>query len=568
MTRISQFLPWQSLYPFLVLAALAFLANGLFFVPALYADDWTNGIEMLVNGSAQWVDVSNRRPLLSAPFLLQYRLFALNVSGQYLVIWFLYVVMAFLVYQIVSRFPLLRQHSFSLVVALLFLVYPTNYTHMWLTMLHIYLGFVLTLLYGYLLLRFAENGRWSILALALACLLISFGLYEGAIGLAAVWPLVLLFRFRQTRLSVRVSLITPLLLSGGFAVWRAFGQQTLGVEDHYVSQIATTPALLLSRLILGYRISLKWGWSYPIQQFLPWIPGTIAAFLFLVALALILVWLVRWAMEKGHIGESKGDISPWSFPQRVTNARPFSFLALLGLGLVGVGYFPIILVFLPTLNSFESRFNLFATVGGTLFFAATAMIFSLLMARNQRQARHLFLAATLPFITLGTATQAAVQYQTRVAWLEQKAIWQSLLAVAPDFVDDTLVLFILPGYQDRVGYQNWHRTPLYASWDATSAVRLFYDNPTLSADVFFPDINTEMEPVLMSDGLFTKDTAVLTSYAKIAAFVYESDTKTLTQIDELPNGLVRNIEFPVTFCSSCVLHEYIMHNSVRRLVQE
>jgi hypothetical protein len=171
-------------------------------------------------------------------------------------------------------------------------------------------------------------------------------------------------------------------------------------------------------------------------------------------------------------------------------------------------------------------------------------------------------------VVLGIVTQASVQYHNRVAWREQQTLWHELFVVAPDFKDDTMVLFVLPGFRDRAGYFNWQRTPLSASWEASSAVRLLYDNATLSADVYFPDIEEPIEPVLTERGVLTQDTGALTPYAQTVAFQYDSATGTLSQWEQLPADLIPGAKGPIGLCSDCVLAERVLNVPLRSLVRE
>ena len=97
------------------------------------------------------------------------------------------------------------------------------------------------------------------------------------------------------------------------------------------------------------------------------------------------------------------------------------------------------------------------------------MISALLLDKNREQVKYLVLAFAVLFVAIGIVAQASVQYHNRIAWREQQTIWRELFAVAPSFKDDTMVLFALTDFQDRAGYFNWQRTPLSASWEASSA---------------------------------------------------------------------------------------------------
>ncbi len=140
--------------------------------------------------------------------------------------------------------------------------------------------------------------------------------------------------------------------------------------------------------------------------------------------------------------------------------------------------------------------------------------------------------------------------------------------MAPNFKDNTMVLFILPGYQDRVGYQNWKRTPLSSSWEVSSAVRLLYNNPTLSGDVLFPDITGYNEPSLTHQGIITQWTNNFTPYTQVAAFIYDNNSGVLHQLEELPAYLVPGEENPVKLVTRRVLDEKILNAPLRKLVEQ
>jgi hypothetical protein len=354
---------------------------------------------------------------------------------------------------------------------------------------------------------------------------------------------------------------------GAFSLWRTLGYQLAGVDDQYLSQVVITPGVLLFRLLQGYKITVGWGWTYPLEQSLPWVSGAKgAALLLLGVIAVIgsLGWMTARLSRKGYGTEVGARVESRS--QRTI--QRYSLAAFLGLILVGAGYVPVLTVFLPSLSDIGSRFNLFATIGGAVFVASVLMIGSLLLVRNQQHSRYLFLALAVPFVVLGIATQASVQYHNRIAWREQRAIWNELFTIAPNLKDNTMVLFILPDFLDRTGYFNWQRTPLSASWEASSAIRLLYSNARLSAEVCFPDIETPVEPKFTDEGILTQDTGTLTPYAQIVAIRYDSAAGTLEHLDQLPVGLIPGGIEPTRLCSDCVLSEGLLNVPLRELVQE
>ncbi|MEZ4683730.1 MAG: hypothetical protein R2932_56925 [Caldilineaceae bacterium] len=196
------------------------------------------------------------------------------------------------------------------------------------------------------------------------------------------------------------------------------------------------------------------------------------------------------------------------------------------------------------------------------------MVGSLYFARRRTQITLLLLCTAVPFIIIGLVTQATVQYHNRVAWVEQQQIWQELFTLAPDFQDDTMVLLILPGYQDRVGFQSWRRTPLTASWELSSALRLLYNNFTLNGDVYFLDTDLLIEPKLTVEGIYSGDTESATAYRQTVALLFDPQEMTLQQLPALPAAWVSGATAPIPLCEACIVAEQASDNPLRRLVQE
>ena len=549
------------------IGVIAFLAYGLFFAPALFMDDWTSVIERVVTGNATWLDTSARRPLLFIPFLIQHQLFDLNITAYYIILWILNILLAVMVYRIVTSFRFTYRRTFGLFLALLFLIYPTNYTRMWLINLGVYCANLLLLIYAYLLLKFANGGHWLNLLVSTSLLLMTLGVYEGQLGVAIAWSLFLILLYHKSSKIRIVGLLIPVMLLGIYSIWRTFGYQAVGVRDQYLSEIVTIPEVLLSRLWLGYKISLLWGWTYPVGQFLPWFSETKNAVALLLIAVLFLVWLISKVAPRILLNDLGNEISSWSLQQRWTFIRPYIVGAGIGILFIGAGYIPVMLVFLPSLSGIASRFNSYATMGGALFFASAIMIASIMFAKNSQQVKYLFIAAAIPFIFLGTLTQAAVQYNNKIAWREQETIWQELFSLAPDITDNTFVLFVLPGYQKRTGFYNWRRTPVSASWEVTSGLHLLYSNMTLSADVYFPDIDEPIEPILEADGIYVRETGNKVPYNRVVAVTFDGNEGSLQRLDELPARFIQGSAGPVHLCTDCVSKDQSQDTPLRKLVQ-
>ncbi|MHB1415264.1 MAG: hypothetical protein ACYC1C_08430 [Chloroflexota bacterium] len=552
----------------LVVTLVSVLTYGIHNTAVLYSDDWAQVIGGPAAGTASWLNFHRSRPLLYAPFILQHNLLGTDVLSYRLVLLAFQTLVPIVLLLVLNNYPSMKRYRFSLVVALLCLVYPTDYSRMWLTHLHNTMATVLALLYAFWLLRFAQKGRgWYSFALAIASLIVSFGLYEGPLGLICAWAIILVVRYRGLPIQRRLALVSPVFLVAGLALWRILGQQALGFETYGLSQFTLDPHVLFSRLLLGYKITLGWGWTTTLDEMIPWLPGNAYA-LALIVIVILLLWYLLRRTDSLFQRYGTDPTSPaLPFKDRWPAARPYSYLCAIGLALVGIGYVPVIAVYLPNLSDISSRFNQYAVFGGSLALAAALMIGVHLIARSRQQIFKLFWASSLVFLLLGMITQYLVQEDHEVAWNEQRVLWNRLLTRAPSFKDDTVILLILPGYQDRVGYQNWKRTPLHAEWDASSAVRILYGNPTLSARLLFPDIETTTESRLTPEGIVSAETGDFRPYASVAAFVYDDGSQTLERLEKLPGRYIDSTSTAVSLCTDCVAREAI-DVPLRRLVQE
>jgi hypothetical protein len=229
-----------------------------------------------------------------------------------------------------------------------------------------------------------------------------------------------------------------------------------------------------------------------------------------------------------------------------------------------MGYIPVIAVYLPNLSDMASRFNKFAILGSALFLGSVLMIGAHLFARFRRQIGPLFWSASVIFLLVGGTTEALIQKDHIQAWQEQKSIWRQLFAIAPSFRDHTTVLLVLPGRQDPGRYQSWRRTPLAADWDASSALRVLYGNPSLYAVVAFPDLSLPTEPGLTKEGIISTEIPSPVPYSQVQAFSYASGT--LKKLDSLPPGLIEDSGPAAGLCVDCIL-DHALSVPLRRLVQ-
>ncbi len=548
------------------LAAVNFLAHGLFYAPVIYLDDWATFIRAAVIGQLDWLEPTMSRPLFNAPMLAEFLAFGINVPVFHLILWLLHIALAVLAFMIARQIGMFEPMPVSLAVALLFLVYPTEYAGMWLIMTPSYWARLLVLLALYCLLRAARGGHWAFYPAAWIALPVSFGLYEAQVGLVCAVALlltVIAFRARDRRWPLQ---LVPIGLAAAFAVWKTLGERVIGAHEPYAATITFSPAALLGRLLVGYKVSLLWGWTASVKQLLPALSSTTLAMIALAASVLVACGLVKlW-----HVVRHRGaPIAPaWALSQRTSLLRRCGLFAALGLALLAAGYIPVVTVFLPNLAGVSSRVNYYAGVGSTLFFSSAFMGLAVLLAESRERVGPWYLAAATPFVVLGIAAHAAVQYQARAAWQEQKAIWRDTFAAASNLADGTTVVYVLPGNAANTGFENWRRTPLTASWEIAAALRILYDNPTLSGHVIFPDVQTEEESSLTPDGVRERFTGAVAPYSSAVFFVYDETAHRLQLLTELPAGWVTGASRPIALGTDRLLAGDPPDVSLRSLVTD
>jgi hypothetical protein len=143
----------------------------------------------------------------------------------------------------------------------------------------------------------------------------------------------------------------------------------------------------------------------------------------------------------------------------------------------------------------------------------------------------------IPFILIGVITQTWVQQNTQEAWVEQKQIWNELLALAPNLADGTAVYFVIPGYEDQFGFANWQRLPLKGNWEITGALQSLYGNKSLYGDVIYPQFDTSIEPSLCALGIIPIQKDKLVPYSQALFILFDGKHKTLKVIENLQNDL-------------------------------
>lgn len=523
----------------LLLIVIGVVSQAAFAAPVIYSDDWSSFIKPMVDGDIPWIDWTSRRPLELALRRLLYDLFGLNLPVAYTVLGILTILAAIQFYFLVLRFfP--RKPLIAAIAAMILLIAPVDYTRTWLTMIHIRLAMCLLFLYARLLRDYVENDRYLALLGAWLSFGLSLGMYEAQLGLALAWCLGLVLLYREIGWGRRLAVLSPIGLGVAFMVWRTFGITQAGITDHYLGEMQLSPGVLIHRLALGFKV-LVWGWTEPVRQVFGfngnWLPMGIILLSMGLAGACVLL------LDHRRSREGKSGFRGW---QQVSELREVGGLLGAGVILVAAGYMPIGLLYEPNLDSLASRVNLFALTGASLLIVALLYGAALLVARSRQQVLRLMVAGAIPLMIVGVATQLLVQYDIRVAWVEQKRIWAQLFALIPNLADDTTVCFVLDGNQDRIGFANWQRLPLGSNWEVTGALQVLYGNDSLRGEVLFSDVDVHGEARLTEQGIVDFWTGYVTPYERAVFVFYAEEARQLRVLDDL-SAVFTGLQTPPTY---------------------
>jgi len=513
---------------------IAVIAYGIFYAPILYNDDWSYMIGRWYGGTMKWFDLTELRPLQKIPFVILYGIFGLNLHVFYGIFWSLSVLAAVQLYFLMLKFTS-KNIAIAFAIAAIFLVYPADFTHMWVSQMHSRVAVVFTLLYTHLLLAYKNNRRHTALWGSLLCLLISFALYEGQLGVTMAWCLLLILTTKRDfwRNRSNLNLLLPLVLGIIFILWRTVGYDIIGIKDsyEYIDRVQLTPAIIISRFIQGCQV-MVWAWIEPLTHGFGLRSGL--AVIIILGVIILCGLLAYWVNQTYRSQQNRY----LTQQQHLDQLRHFMLSFLLGSLFIAAGYVPLIAVFNPTFFQAGSRVNLFALFGASLTIVSLFAIVVLLISRKQPQINLTVLAGTMPLILLGMMVQAQTQYDDRVAWEEQKQIWQELFALAPDLKDGTSVHFIFSTGEDKGPSlnRNGQRPPLFASWDTEAALNVLYGKNSLRGDV-------STKALFLEEGIKNQYFDEITSYDQALVMAYDGNPKQLRIIEDLEAENL--VDFPI-----------------------
>ncbi len=519
---------------------------------------------MALNGSLQCPQWDSLRPFLLCNFSFQYSLFGLNMAAYRIVLIVATILNAVLLYIMLDRL-LPKYRVFNLIVAMLFLVYPTDYTSSWTIIgANLKIRTMLFLASCLLLIYFWHGNGWLYWTGALILLAISLGAGEAHVGLTAAISVALFLLSKRLSSRRRLAILMPAFIVVLFSLWRWLGQLKAGFAfGHSTESLALSPIVLLSRIISGYEISLLSGWLVWLQRFFHgrgWTGNHISLWtlLMLIAVMTCIALMTMLVLKRKPLN---ADGSHCQYPAALPTIGQQCMLALSGLLAIGVAYLPIIAAVAPSLEFVRSRTNALPSIGAAVFFGAALSIVVTLLRQKGRSATLLFIVLSIPFIVLGGITQFTAQRNSEISWIEQKGIWQQLFELAPDLRPGTNVFLFLPHYIESIGAQP------FESWryGFTSALSVLYDCNDLNGCLVYPGETFHYSESGIVCKQFKGRTIV--PYEQALLLRYKRETAKLELIKALPPSLT-GISRPINeLCTNCVMPQYEHQRSFRWLVE-
>ena len=453
-------------FPFLSLTALTIVNYGLKIQPILFNDDWC----LIASLNAKILNafmLDIRRPLYMFLywFVNQFLPIGQTIYALYVIQIIFLASTAILTYLLVCQI-LEDQMWFAFLVAVLWLIFPSDYTRLYLSMLGPSFGYLLMIISMILSVRLIKKGNLILGLLAGILLFFSLLMYEGHLGLALIWPILLgiLYRRQITRTKI-IGMVEYYLGIGFFVLWRLVIQPSFYYHDIKLDYLRIDAGVILERYFGAFRTILG-GFRFPdvINRLLT--PVNL-----IILLGLLMGWVWIYVISR-RLSQTEGVLTDVDKILR-NNIGILAF----GFVLWVAGYMPILLNYPPNIYGDFSRVNFFSILGAAVVLLALFQLITISLYRNKERANNLTILMVMSLVVIGSIVQIQTQESYNQSWLETKAFYQTLLEKVPDIRPETQVVFNLSGYENL----DPSNRPLFtSSWEADCALRTLYDQPALT----------------------------------------------------------------------------------------
>ncbi|MEJ2348581.1 MAG: hypothetical protein P8Y03_02215 [Anaerolineales bacterium] len=519
--------PRGQILPILSLAFFTLVVYGLKIQPILFNDDWSIIFTLKFNLMKPFM-VYERRPLhwflawLSNQFLPLEK----AVYGMYLMLVLLSLITAVLIYFVVHQI-LENQASFALLTAALWLVFPNDYTRLYISTLGIRFAFALLLIVMLFFIRFMRTEKWLVGALTIPLLILSLLMYEGQLGLAFVWPIILVILYwRDISWTKILGIVAYYLAIAMFVYWKLVAQPQI-YQDSKIENLNLPPSEILTRYLQAVG-TIFGGFQLPYQDG-SWLSLGNVAFLIAIVLGLVAIYAILARLNRQ---EDQTDIDK----TLKMNLYIFVFGAVLWIA----GYVPIILNYQPNIYGHLSRVNLFSIPGAALILLATIHTILVSMSPSHAIAEKLTIVFVLPLIFVGAVVQLQTQEAYNQSWDEAKIFYQELFNQIPDVRSGTHIILELSGYENN---STIYRPLFSSSWAAWCALRVLYDDIDLVVNYKYNQIAVPYYPSfnILTSTLQTDTISAIGDPGKLIVIDYDRQTHALRirkDISDLQENIV------------------------------
>jgi len=260
--------PISRFSPQIGLGLLTVISFGLQFQPVMFNDDWAL-IYRLYNGDIPLATLADRRPLqwvipwTFSRFMPYHQVITASHLVQIAILFF----SALMFYRLLDRI-LIDRKWFAFLAAALYLVFPTEYTRLYLTMIGVRPSVLLIFGTFFTLIYFLkeEVGLKSTGWMLISILLMVAGLlvYEAPLGMALIAPVILILILRRKPTPQKIIALTIYYLTiGAFVYWKLVLQPWFYADNKEIEHFfVVDPIKILGRYLYAIR-TLIGGFKFP-----------------------------------------------------------------------------------------------------------------------------------------------------------------------------------------------------------------------------------------------------------------------------------------------------------------
>jgi hypothetical protein len=512
--RVGNFLP------IVIIVLFPVILFGFKIEPIIFNDDWCQLILPMNTETLDFFILDSRRPMhLSLGWVFNSLLSLPNtVYAMQIAHLVILAAAGLLVYFLLKKiFP--GANRIALFGALLWMIFPNDYTHLYLSILGIRAALLLTLGGMYLFVKYWESDRLGFVVAASILHLISYFMYEAQLGFILVWPWAWFLLNRRQTWARKISGILIYNASTGiFLFWRLVVHPNF-YQDSKLNYLEFDLPEVLRSYIFGLKTILG-GFQLPYQD-----PGWITSEnIFILAASAALIGIATLLARSGGFEREE--------PHRAS-AHPQNNMRTLGAGavLLAAGYFPIILNYPPNIWGHLSRVNITPNLGAVLIIVSVLKLLleSILEDRNRRDNLVALVLAVLALFA--GVVQVQVQESFADSWVSAKIFYQELFEAVPQVRAGTHMVIYLSG--DEEALTN-HRPIFSSSWEPVCAVRVLYNQPDLQATAVYQDSQPDPSGLTaIGFGMAQDASSEILDFGPVLGVEYDLPGRSLTILDNI-----------------------------------